>query len=134
MPAGTSFRQRLPVIPGMTLGDWLRVLHRNRSSVNAGFWGRLAFVTAISVMNSVLRYYEMAIFGTRINRVRIEKPPVFIIGHWRSGTSHLHNLLCLDENFHCPNTYQTMFPHHFLCSEKVCRKIFDFIFGIFFKL
>jgi hypothetical protein len=127
MPAGVTFRQRLPVIPGMALGNWLRVLHRNRSHVNAGFWGRIAFLTAMGVMNSVLRYYEIFIFGTRIKRVMLEKPPIFIIGHWRSGTSHLHNLLCLDENLNSPNTYQSMFPHHFLCSETVCKKIFDFI-------
>lgn len=127
MPAGATFRHRLPVIPGMNLGDWLRVLHRNRSNVSAGFWGRLAFLTAMGVMNSILQYYEIIIFGTRIKRVRIKKPPLFIIGHWRSGTSHLHNLLCLDENLNCPNTYQTMFPHHFLCSEKVCKRIFDVI-------
>jgi len=127
MPSGSTFRQRLPVVPGMTLGDWLRVFHRNRSGVAVGFWRRLAFLTAMGVMNSGLRYYETIVFGNRIKRVRIDKTPVFIIGHWRSGTTHLHNLLCLDEHLNCPSTYQTMFPHHFLSSEKLCRKIFDFI-------
>jgi omega-hydroxy-beta-dihydromenaquinone-9 sulfotransferase len=27
------------------------------------------------------------------------KSPIFIVGYWRSGTTHLHNLLCQSENF-----------------------------------
>jgi hypothetical protein len=128
MTADTTFKQRIPpLLPGMILGDWLRVLHRNRSNVSVGFWGRIAFLTAMGVLNSVLRYYEISIFGTRIKKVQIEKPPLFIIGHWRSGTSHLLNLLSFDENLNCPNTYQTLFPHHFLCSEKGGQRIFDVI-------
>ncbi len=34
--------------------------------------------------------------------------PVFIIGHWRSGTAH--NLLSCDDRFGCCSTYQTVFP------------------------
>ena len=29
----------------------------------------------------------------------LEQGPVFLIGHWRSGTTHLHNLLSQDEQF-----------------------------------
>ena len=29
----------------------------------------------------------------------LEEPPIFIIGHWRTGTTFLHELLMLDERF-----------------------------------
>lgn len=55
----------------------------------------------------------------RINERRYERlpertdlePPVFIIGHWRSGTTYAHNLLSCDDHFGCCSTYQTVFPH-----------------------
>jgi omega-hydroxy-beta-dihydromenaquinone-9 sulfotransferase len=45
-------------------------------------------------------------------------PPVFILGIWRSGTTHLHNLLSQDDRFAFPNTYQVFYPHSFLCTES----------------
>lgn len=37
--------------------------------------------------------------------------PVFIIGHWRSGTTFVHNIFTQDEQFGYCTTYQTVFPH-----------------------
>lgn len=34
-----------------------------------------------------------------IHRHQLGHPPVFLIGHWRSGTTHLHNLMCRDPRF-----------------------------------
>jgi hypothetical protein len=47
----------------------------------------------------------------------LETAPLFIIGHWRSGTTHLHNLLAQDENLTSPSAYQALFPHHFVFSQ-----------------
>lgn len=48
----------------------------------------------------------------------IDAPPLFVIGHWRSGTTHLHNLLAKDSaQFACPSTYQVANPHTFLGTE-----------------
>jgi hypothetical protein len=44
-------------------------------------------------------------------------PPLFILGVWRSGTTHLHNLLAQDDRFAFPNFYQVMYPATFLCTE-----------------
>lgn len=40
-----------------------------------------------------------------------QQAPLFIIGHWRSGTTYLHNLLSQDERFGYCTTFQTIFPH-----------------------
>jgi hypothetical protein len=39
------------------------------------------------------------------------------VGHWRSGTTHLHNLISRDPNFACPTAYQCLFPEHFIFSQ-----------------
>ncbi|WP_422360930.1 sulfotransferase family protein [Reichenbachiella sp.] len=38
--------------------------------------------------------------------------PLFILGHWRSGTTFLHNLLCQDPNAAYVSTYQSLFPNN----------------------
>lgn len=52
------------------------------------------------------------------------KKPIYILGHWRSGTTHLHNLLNIDSSFLSPNTFQAAFPHNFM-AEKWLAPILD---------
>jgi hypothetical protein len=117
----------LQMIPGMTLGTLLHLLQRNRLCVNVCCLHRLAYLIGWGAVNSFLRRLENLTYGDRIEKVRIQQPPLFIIGHWRSGTTHLHNLLSLDQNLASPNSYQAMFPWHFLSSERFGRWIFNFL-------
>lgn len=52
--------------------------------------------------------------------------PVFIIGHWRSGTTFVHNVISKDPKFGYCTTYQTVFPHLMLWGRgffKWCMKV-----------
>lgn len=42
---------------------------------------------------------------------------VVVLGYWRSGTTLLHELLCLDTRYTYPTTHACMNPHYFLFSE-----------------
>jgi hypothetical protein len=42
---------------------------------------------------------------------------VVVLGDWRSGTTLLHELLCLDARYTYPTTHACMNPHHFLPTE-----------------
>src|SRR5262249_1039130 len=55
--------------------------------------------------------------GRRIARTSLTEPPLFVLGHWRSGTTLLHDLLSLDPRHIYPTTYECFMPHHFLLSE-----------------
>jgi hypothetical protein len=52
---------------------------------------------------------------------------VFIIGHWRTGTTLLHELLTLDTNHTYPTTYECFFPSHFLLTEWHFTRLFRFL-------
>ncbi len=54
---------------------------------------------------------ERLLWQKRIRDHRLVKPPVFIIGFWRSGTTLLHNLLCQDPEAAYTTTFQTVFPN-----------------------
>jgi len=49
--------------------------------------------------------------------------PIFIVGHWRSGTTLLHQLMALDENLATPNVFQVSAPGSFLISGKYYRPL-----------
>src|SRR5262245_56222699 len=115
-------------LAGICAEDWRRLLRDNRYAVDPVYWHRAAAITTLSVVNSFYRRLEERRFGKAVAAVRIERPPIFVLGHWRSGTTHLHNLLALDiDQFAFPNTYQVVNPHTFLTTEAVNTKRFAFL-------
>src|SRR5205823_12669360 len=81
------------------------------------YWHRAAFITLMSIFNSLRSRADERRFGGEIHRVAIEEPPLFILGHWRTGTTFLHNLLGHDSRFAYPNLYEVMHPGSFLSNE-----------------
>ena len=104
------------MLGGITFGDWVRLLRDNRFAVSPRGFLRAAAITSQSLQNSVTRWVEDRRYGAAVRDVEVA-PPVFVLGHWRSGTTHLHNLLAVDERFAFPNNYQALFPHAFLSME-----------------
>jgi len=112
-------------LAGITAGDWWRLLSENGFAVNPTYWHRAAFITLMSLVNSHYRRKEERLYGERVAATPLVGPPLFVLGHWRSGTSHLHNLLALDaDQFAYANTYQVVSPHTFLCTEEVNSRRF----------
>jgi hypothetical protein len=52
-------------------------------------------------------------------------PPLFILGYYRSGTTHLQELMLCDEQLAYLNFYQGFFPTAFSSTERVVRPVFD---------
>lgn len=84
---------------------------------------KLASIAASSVINSIDATIENLRFGRAIEKTQITEPPVFILGHWRSGTTLLHNLMSLDPQFTFPTMYEVLFPTHFLTTEKLVTRL-----------
>jgi omega-hydroxy-beta-dihydromenaquinone-9 sulfotransferase len=105
------------VLAGITLGDWLKLLKENSFSVDSAYLPRAISISFAAVMNSVFRWCEDHRYGTKWKDVPVP-PPLFVLGHWRSGTTHLHYLLGRDDRFACPNFYQVFYPHTFLSTER----------------
>jgi hypothetical protein len=108
---------------GMLLMPWLRLLLRNRLRIGLTKWGLVFTVTVAAVVNSLLRPVQELIYGRYVRRTQIKDAPIFIIGHWRSGTTLLHELLVLDARYTYPTTYECLVPNHFLISAAVFTKL-----------
>ncbi len=80
-------------------------------------------MTLLSFVNFGLGLLQSLFWGRRIARAQLQGDPIFVIGHWRSGTTLLHELLVLDERFTCPNTFDCFCPNHFLLTAAVFRPL-----------
>ena len=103
-------------LSGCTMRQWLRILADNRYAVDFRYWPRAALTTFNSLSNSFWSWREQR-FADEIERTQVADP-LFVLGVWRSGTTHLHNLLSQDDRFAYPNLYQVLYPHTFLSTES----------------
>ncbi len=106
-----------PVSPliGSTFRNFIKIIQGHR--VRPKYYPKL-FLTALTILiTSPFRWYEKWFFNSRLASARIEAP-IFIIGHWRSGTTYLHNLMSQDPKNGFVTTYQTVFPH-LLTSKSI---------------
>jgi len=104
---------------GMRTRCWLRMLRRNRFAISPTRVGLACTVSMGTVVNSILHRVQRVLLGRRIEATALVGDPIFVIGHWRSGTTLLHELLVQDERFAFPDTYSCFAPNHFLVSRSL---------------
>lgn len=112
---------------GCSLDAWVRLLAKNRCAVGPRYWHIAAIDTVTSFGNTLGRLVQEALYGRAIRRAEWHGPPIFVLGHWRTGTTLLHDLLICDERFGFPTTYQCLAPCHFLLSEGVMAYLERFL-------
>ena len=112
---------------GMLLGGWLRLLSSNGFRISPSRWPMAVAITLFAIGNTVCAAVTHLCCGRRIRETELVGPPIFIIGHWRSGTTFLHELLIRDERFAYPTTYECFAPHHFPLTEWFVTKFLWFM-------
>src|SRR5205085_7692779 len=112
---------------GCDLFAWLLLLLRNRLAVHPSYWYIAVIITVVSFFHTLLRFLQDAWFGERVARTPLREAPLFIIGHWRTGTTLLHEFLILDDRHTYPNTYQCLEPNHFLLTEQLFTRWLPFL-------
>ncbi|WP_138429232.1 sulfotransferase family protein [Fodinibius saliphilus] len=75
------------------------------------------------IIQEPFRIYERLSYTNEIQEHRLKKDPIFIIGHWRSGTSFLQYLLSQDPQFGFMNKFQVVFPDIFISSEHALKSL-----------
>lgn len=112
---------------GAELCGWFRLLRNNRSAVDWKYSHWLVFITFAASLHTALSYLQKLIWGRRIEETRLPVDPLFIIGHWRTGTTWLHELLCVDDRFTFPTTYECFDPNHFLLTERFGNRLLSIL-------
>jgi len=117
---------QLMIWAGSGFPGWIRLLARNRFRIHWSVLHVVTYVTIVSMGHSLIRALQNLIYGRRIANTPIDQPPIFILGHWRTGTTLLHEFLALDERHVGPSTYECMEPNHFLLTEGLVSRWLPF--------
>lgn len=108
-----------PMILG-SFRNWIRLLLSSQGVSNR-YWWRVISVSLITLLSSPLRLYERLRFSRLVEQTDIDPQPVFIVGHWRTGTTYLHQLMCQDKNFGYVTTFQSLAPGMFLTGDHFLK-------------
>ncbi|MGC9395446.1 MAG: sulfotransferase family protein [Anaerolineae bacterium] len=102
-------------LAGGSFRNWMHLVAAN-GGVDWRYWVRSLYVSIVALLGGPFRAYENARFGARIAATPIREAPVFILGHWRSGTTHVMRLMAQDPVFAVVTFVHTMIPGLYLSS------------------
>lgn len=107
------------------LDVWARLLFCPAASIPIRYWPRLFFALATSAMVTVVTLLERLLLGLWfLRKAETWLPtsaPIFILGYYRTGTTHLQYLLNLDPALFSPKWCHALVPQGFVFSWTFFR-------------
>ena len=97
-----------------------KLLRENPGQVDQELVHRLRFLKTTTALNSFTTPWDQLFYGRRIRKA-LAPDPVFVLGHWRSGTTLLHNMLARDPQFSYPTLTHVFTPNSFLTLGRLTR-------------
>ena len=99
---------------------WKTLLKENK--VDDIYKGKVRQINFFRKLTWPFRFFQNVLFYNKINKISLdEKQPIFILGHWRSGTTHMHYVFDKDPQFGKLTNYQTFSFTTSLLSKRVVK-------------
>lgn len=115
------------LIIAMRMKLFFKLLLRNGVSLHPRYLLCLMFLLQSSFWSSFLSFREKLIYGRKLKSAPVPRNPIFIIGHWRTGSTLLHQLLNCDPQLTVPDQLQCTYPESFLSGRKFIAPIMGFM-------
>ncbi len=90
----------------------------SKYGVDPPYLGRACLYLLGSLAEFPFSLYEDLVYGSRIEATQFNEDPVFVIGHWRSGTTHLHNILSQDPQWATPTNMHVFYSKSFFTFDR----------------
>jgi hypothetical protein len=120
----TTFKFPITTLAGSTLENIRNIVENHY--IEPKYRWKFLLTKIVAAIFELFNLAEKLIWGKRIREYRIQKPPVFIIGFWRNGTTLLHNLLCQDPEAAYVTTFHTVFPNLVLTQSWWLKRILNY--------
>ncbi len=104
------------------LSLWMRLLRENKidKEYRKMKWRIWMFV----IFTQPFQWIQNITFNRRIRKIDYsDKPPLFILGHWRSGTTFLHYLMAQDNSYGYVSNYQAFLMRVSLLGNRWLMKL-----------
>lgn len=96
-------------------------------TIDKGYRGKYALTKGICRLMSLFAAMQDRRYARTLQDQPLQHDPVFILGHWRSGTTFVHNVMACDKHFGYCTTYQTVFPHLMMWGQPFFKKTMSWL-------
>jgi len=111
-------------LTGIAPGPWFQLLLQ-AGAIEPQRLADIARISLRGLQGIPLALREARLTRARLGEHRMDPRPLFIIGHFRSGTTLLHDLLAHDPAFVYPSTFQVFFPRLFVTAKELLSPAFE---------
>ena len=108
---------------GIGIPRLFRLLYRNKLNLTPRTIARVFFLTQSALWSSFFAIIEEIRYHQILKKYSLPEDPIFIVGHWRTGSTFLHQLLSLDPRLTAPTLFQVAIPDSFLVSYPYYQPI-----------
>ncbi|CAN5612571.1 sulfotransferase [soil metagenome] len=78
-----------------------------------------------TILLEPFRWIEILLCNRKIEQYNIPHAPIFILGHYRSGTTYLQRIFMQDSRFGYMSIFQMILPELMLTFEKILTAFFE---------
>ncbi len=103
---------------GYYLKNIFRLLWQNRFRMHVKYIPRFLYGIIVATLFLPFRLIESIRFNGKIDKTKVEKDPVFIIGYYRSGTTYLITMFSKDKSKGYVSNIEGYLPGMFLAFPK----------------
>lgn len=117
------------LLAGITSGMLVKFTRKNRFSFRPKYISRFLFLLQNGIWASFFKFKDRFHRGKQIKAHPVPDDPIIIIGHWRTGSTFLHQLMNLDENLAAPTLFQASQPFGFLYAYRYYKPVMKVVLG-----
>ncbi|MHA1953080.1 MAG: sulfotransferase family protein [Candidatus Heimdallarchaeaceae archaeon] len=85
-------------LAGYSMQNIFRVLWDNKFRIHPKYWLRFGYGIGLSFITIPLKVWQKIRHHRKIKKTEIKEDPIFIIGHYRTGTTYLMTLMAFDKS------------------------------------
>jgi hypothetical protein len=115
----------LPLI-NISLFEFTRRVIKSRQISLKGFFLLPIYYSQI-ILSLPFQFLQFLIYGRQIKNTTISEDPIFILGHYRSGTTYLQKLMVSDQRLGCLTNYDSLFPNSNLLLGEKMQPVIQFL-------
>jgi hypothetical protein len=112
-------------LAGYSLVNIIKVLWHNKFRIHFKYFPRFFYAIILSTITAPLRIIQKLRFHRKIRKTEIKEDPIFIIGHYRTGTTYLMTLMAHDRSKGYVSNIEGYTPLFYLAFPKFTRWLIE---------
>ncbi len=112
-------------LSGYSWSTILQVLWDNKFNIDFKYFHRFLYAMGLAIVTTPLKLTQKLRFHRKIKKTEIKQDPIFLIGHYRTGTTYLMTLMAYDKSKGYVSNIEAYATLLYLAFPKMTKVIID---------